>query len=117
MACSRAPVSAFLETVKLSGLNQVYPAGEDGRIPPPLGAILLDHFPAVLSSAVPPGRAVPWMGTAVVVHANSLEVIGGPLARATITDGQLHDGKPYYFLKGGDRFDLARRLVIASPGN
>ncbi len=54
-------------------------------------------------------------GTAVVVHGNKLEVIGGPGARVTITDGQRHDGKPYYFLKRGDRFDLARRVVIAAP--
>lgn len=51
-------------------------------------------------------------GTAVVVHGNQFEVIGGPRARVTITDGQQHDGKPYYFLKRGDRFDLARRVVI-----
>jgi cyanophycinase len=51
-------------------------------------------------------------GTAVVVHGNQFEVIGGPRARVTITDGQQHDGKPYYFLKVGDRFDLARRVVI-----
>jgi cyanophycinase len=50
-------------------------------------------------------------GTAIVVHGNQFEVIGGARARVTITDGQLHDGKPYYFLKGGDRFDLARRVV------
>jgi cyanophycinase len=54
-------------------------------------------------------------GTAVVVHGNQLEVIGGPRARVTITDGQVHNGKPYYFLKRGDRFDLVRRVVIAAP--
>jgi cyanophycinase len=54
-------------------------------------------------------------GTAIVVHGNQFEVIGGPRARVTITDGQQHDGKPYYFLKRGDRFDLARRTVIANP--
>lgn len=51
-------------------------------------------------------------GTAAVVHGNQLEVIGGPRARVTITDGQMHDGKSYYFLKRGDRFDLARRVAI-----
>jgi cyanophycinase len=51
-------------------------------------------------------------GTAVVVHGHQFEVIGGPRARVTITDGQQHDGKPYYFLKVGDRFDLARRVVL-----
>jgi cyanophycinase len=55
-------------------------------------------------------------GTAAVVHRNQLEVIGGLRARVTISDGHLHDGKPYYFLKRGDRFDLARRVVIeAAP--
>lgn len=51
-------------------------------------------------------------GTAIVVHANQFEVIGGPAARVTVTDGRLHDGKPYYFLRRGDRFDLIRRVVI-----
>lgn len=51
-------------------------------------------------------------GTAIVVHGNQFEVIGGPAARVTITDGQLHDGKPYYFLKRGDRFDLTRRIMV-----
>lgn len=53
-------------------------------------------------------------GTAVVVHGNQFEVIGGPRARVTVTDGGRHDGKPYYFLKQGDRFDLARRVPIAA---
>jgi cyanophycinase len=53
-------------------------------------------------------------GIAVVVHGSQFEVIGRPRGRATITDGQLHDGKPYYFLTPGDRFDLARRAVIAA---
>ena len=51
-------------------------------------------------------------GTAALVHAGQLEVIGGPRARVTITDGELHDGKPYYFLKRGDRFDLVRRVIF-----
>jgi cyanophycinase-like exopeptidase len=50
-------------------------------------------------------------GVAVVVHGNQLEVIGRPRGRAAITDGQLHDGKPYYFLTPGDRYDLGRRVV------
>jgi len=53
-------------------------------------------------------------GVAVVVHGNQLEVIGRPRGRAAITDGQLHDGKAYYFLTPGDRYDLARRVVIAA---
>ena len=51
-------------------------------------------------------------GTAIVVHANQFEVIGGGEARVTITDGKEHDGRPYYFLKRGDRFDLALRSAI-----
>lgn len=52
-------------------------------------------------------------GTSAVVHGNQLEVVGRPMGRVAITDGQLHDGKPFFFLKQGDRFDLARRAVIA----
>jgi cyanophycinase len=78
------------------------PAG-DGDL-----AMVVAAYPSVLGIGVD-------AGTAVVVHGNQLEVIGGPRARVTITDGQLHDGKPYYFLKQGDRFDLARRVVIGSP--
>ena len=50
-------------------------------------------------------------GTAIVVHGRQFEVIGGANARVTITDGLLHDGKPYYFLSLGDRFDLSRRVA------
>lgn len=53
-------------------------------------------------------------GTAIVVHANQFEVIGGSEARVTITDGKQHDGRPYYFLKQGDHFDLGRRVAIAA---
>lgn len=52
-------------------------------------------------------------GTAIVVHENQFEVIGGPRARVTITDGQQHAGKPYFFLKQGDRFDLTRRGILS----
>lgn len=50
-------------------------------------------------------------GTAIVVHGNQFEVIGGSDARVIITDGKQHDGKSYYSLKQGDRFDLVRRVV------
>jgi cyanophycinase len=69
-----------------------------------LGQVVAVH-PGVLGIGVD-------AGTAVVVHGNQFEVIGGPRARVTISDGQLRDGKPYYFLKQGDRFDLTRRVVI-----
>ena len=50
-------------------------------------------------------------GTAIVVHGRSFEVIGGADARVVVTDGKQHDGKPYYFLKLGDRFNLDKRAV------
>ena len=54
-------------------------------------------------------------GTAIVVHGKEFEVIGGPTARVTITDGKQHDGTSYYFLKRGDHFDLSRRMPITAP--
>jgi cyanophycinase len=56
-------------------------------------------------------------GTAIVVHGNQFEVIGGSNARVIITDGKEHDGKSYYFLKRGDRFDLVRRVAIEGQPN
>jgi cyanophycinase len=53
-------------------------------------------------------------GTSAVVHGNQLEVVGSALGRVAITDGHSHDGKSYFYLKQGDRFDLARRAVIAA---
>ena len=53
-------------------------------------------------------------GTAIVVHGNQFEVIGGSDARVIITDGKQRDGRSYYFLKEGDHFDLARRVAIAA---
>jgi len=49
--------------------------------------------------------------TAIVVSGDRFEVIGE--GRVAITDGQTHDGKPYYLLKAGDKFNLAAR----SPEN
>jgi cyanophycinase-like exopeptidase len=68
-------------------------------------AQIVTAYPGVLGIGVE-------AGTSAVVHGNQLEVVGRPLGRVAITDGQLHDGKPYYFLKRGDRFDLARRVLI-----
>jgi cyanophycinase len=52
--------------------------------------------------------------TAVVVRGDRFEVIGRSVVG--IYDGQEHDGKRYYFLKRGDRFDLKeRRRVAALP--
>jgi cyanophycinase len=44
---------------------------------------------------------------AIVVHAYQFEVIGA--GRVLITDGRERDGKPYYYLNVGDRFDLTTR--------
>jgi cyanophycinase len=45
---------------------------------------------------------------AVVVQGDQFEVIGR--GRVGIYDGMDHDGKKYYFLKVGDRFDLSKRI-------
>jgi len=45
--------------------------------------------------------------TAILVRGNLLEVIGP--GRVAISDGKDHDGKRYYFLKPGDRFNLKTR--------
>lgn len=44
-------------------------------------------------------------GTAILVHGNSFSVVGPSVV--AITDGATHDGRPYYVLKQGARFDLA----------
>ena len=53
-------------------------------------------------------------GTALIVHDHSFELAGGPEARAVITDGKDHGGKPYYFVKPGERFDLEKRALKAN---
>jgi len=45
---------------------------------------------------------------AIVVSGDQLEVIGA--GRVVITDGKEHDGKRYYYLKVGDRFNLKTRM-------
>jgi cyanophycinase len=47
---------------------------------------------------------------AVVVKGDVLEVIGR--SKVAIYDGKDHDGKKYYFLEVGDRFDLKTRTAI-----
>lgn len=44
---------------------------------------------------------------AIVVRGDEFEVIGG--GRVAVTDGKDHDGKGYYYLAVGDRFDLKTR--------
>ena len=44
-------------------------------------------------------------GTAILVRGNGFVVIGPSVV--AITDGALHQGKSYYVLRQGDRFDLA----------
>ena len=71
-------------------------------------AQIVSAYPGILGIGVE-------AGIAVVVHGHQLEVIGRPRGHAAITDGKLHDGKPYFFLKPGDRYDLSQRAVITGP--
>jgi cyanophycinase len=48
--------------------------------------------------------------TAIVVEGDRFEVIGA--STVGIYDGHDHDGKRYYFLAPGDRFDLAARRKL-----
>lgn len=50
-------------------------------------------------------------GTAILVQGNSFSVVGPSVV--AITDGAMHDGRPYYVLKQGARFDLATWSVLA----
>ena len=45
--------------------------------------------------------------TAIVVHGNEFEIIGK--SKVGIYDGKDHDGKKYYFLLSGQKFDLKKR--------
>jgi cyanophycinase len=50
--------------------------------------------------------------TAIVVHGNEFEVIGD--SKVIIHDNRKHeDGKMYYFLSHGQKFDLKTRAVVA----
>ena len=49
-------------------------------------------------------------GTAALVQQNILTVVGRSVI--LITDGATHDGKPYYALTAGTRFDLASWTVL-----
>lgn len=44
-------------------------------------------------------------GTAILVQGNVFSVVGPSVV--AVTDGATHDGRPYYMLKQGARFDLA----------
>src|SRR5438552_19120973 len=48
--------------------------------------------------------------TAIVVQGHTFEVIGA--GNVGIVDGRMHDGKKYYRLASGDRFDLATRAPL-----
>jgi len=50
-------------------------------------------------------------GTAILVQGNSFSVVGPSVV--AITDGAMHDGRPYYLLKQGARFHLATWSVLA----
>ena len=45
--------------------------------------------------------------TAIVVQGDKFEVIGD--GKVAITDGKMHESKPYYFLSVGDKFDVKKR--------
>jgi cyanophycinase len=47
--------------------------------------------------------------TAIVVHRDKFEIIGK--SKVGIYDGKDHDGKKYYFLSSGQKFDLKKRTV------
>ncbi len=53
-------------------------------------------------------------GTAVVVQNGQFEVIG--TSKVAIYDNADHDGKRYYFLSPGDRFELAARKLLPREG-
>ncbi len=48
--------------------------------------------------------------TAVVVQGDRFEVVGD--GKVAITDGKDHDGRPFYLLSAGDKFDLKKRAKI-----
>lgn len=48
--------------------------------------------------------------TTLIVQGDSMTVIGRSVV--LITDGSMHDGKPYYTLSHGTRFDPASRTVL-----
>jgi cyanophycinase len=50
--------------------------------------------------------------TAILVQQNTLTVIGRSVVE--ITDGGNHQGKPYFWLSAGDRFDLATWTRLAA---
>ena len=50
--------------------------------------------------------------TAIVVHGNEFEIIGK--SKVGIYDGKDHDGKKYYFLSPGQKFDLKKRKLLAA---
>jgi len=51
--------------------------------------------------------------TAIVVHGDYFDIIGK--SKVGIYDGKQHDGKSYYFLSPGQRFDLKNRRPAESP--
>ncbi len=51
-------------------------------------------------------------GTAIVVRGNAFDVVGPSIV--AITDGAMHQGRPYYALRHDARFDLATWKVVTS---
>jgi cyanophycinase len=52
-------------------------------------------------------------GTSITVHKDEL-VNDGP-GRVAVWDGKDHDGKGYYYLNPGDRFDMTERTATLAP--
>jgi cyanophycinase len=52
-------------------------------------------------------------GTSITVHGDEF-VVNGP-HRVAVWDGKDHDGKGYYYLHTGDRFDLVTRVATLAP--
>ena len=54
-------------------------------------------------------------GTSITVHQDEF-VNNGP-GRVAVWDGKDHDGKGYYYLHSGDKFDLVKRIATLGPAS
>ncbi|HZQ90845.1 MAG TPA: cyanophycinase [Terriglobales bacterium] len=69
---------------------------------------VVEKFPRLLGIGIDEG-------TAIVVHGESFEVIGK--SKVAIHDGREHEGKKFYFLTAGQKYDLKHRAVMAAAGD
>jgi cyanophycinase len=53
--------------------------------------------------------------TAIIVHGDQFEVIGK--SKVAIHDRKEHEGKKFYFLTAGQKYDLKHRAVMAAGGD